>query len=407
MPNIKRRTFLATGAAAISDLDAYFAGGGSSAVDETLRSGIAHRKIPVAVGMFADSNKTLYAGAFGKRDSSGPPVRADSLFRIASMTKAVTTVAALQLVEEGKLDLSEPVSRRLPQLTSLDVLEGFDANGRPSVRPVKTQVTLRHLLTHTSGFCYSLWDEQMFRYSAFKQSNAAAKPGPLMFEPGARWQYGQGVDWAGRLVEAISGATLEGYFQERILRPLAMNDTSYILPEAKFDRLVSSYRRGPNGDLQENERKFPAPPKTFNGGGGLYSTAGDYVRFMQMILNRGRGANNVQILKSATVESMMKNQIGDLSAGKMKSFDPKESSDVDLQPGQTQKWGLGFLINTASYPGGRSAGSLAWAGISNTFYWIDPKRRRCGVLMMQYLPFCDREALGLLSDFEQAVYRNS
>jgi methyl acetate hydrolase len=207
-------------------------------------------------------------------------------------------------------------------------------------------------------------------------------------------------------VEAISGATLEDYFQHRILRPLAMNDTSYILTESKFDRLVSSYRRGPNGELQENQRKLPVRPGTFNGGGGLYSTAGDYVRFMQMILNDGRGTNNVRILKAATIESMMTNQIGELTAGKMKSFNPEMSADVAIQPGRTQKWGLGFLISTTPYSGGRSAGSLAWAGLSNTFYWIDPKRRRCAVLMMQYLPFMDREAVGLLSDFEQAVYRN-
>jgi CubicO group peptidase (beta-lactamase class C family) len=332
-------------------------------------------------------------------------VGVDALFRIASMTKAVTSVAAMQLVEQGKVDLSEPVSRHLPQLANLEVLEDIDAAGKPSLRPAKNQITLRHLLTHTAGFCYGIWDEKMFRYTSAKVAGAAAKPGPLMFEPGMRWQYGQGVDWAGRLVEAVSGATLEDYFQQQILRPLAMNDTSYILPEAKFDRLVNGYRRGPNRELQENERKLPSRPSAFNGGGGLYSTAGDYVRFMQMILNRGRGTNNARILKSATVESMMKNQIGELSAGKMKSFEP-DSADVDFQPGQIQKWGLGFLINTVPYPGGRAAGSLAWAGFSNTFYWIDPKRSRCAVLMMQFVPFCDEEAVGLLSDFEQAAYRN-
>jgi methyl acetate hydrolase len=151
---------------------------------------------------------------------------------------------------------------------------------------------------------------------------------------------------------------------------------------------------------------LPARATTFNGGGGLYSTAGDYARFMQMILNRGRGTNNARILKPATVESMITNQIGDLTAGKMKSFMPDVSSDVDMQPGRTEKWGLGFLINTIPYSGGRSAGSLAWAGISNTFFWIDPNRRKCAVLMMQYLPFVDKEAIALLNDFEQTVYRN-
>jgi CubicO group peptidase (beta-lactamase class C family) len=378
---------------------------GAGAVDETLRSGIARRKIPAVVGMAASDRKPLCAGSFGKRDAAGPPVRADSIFQIASMTKAITSVAAMQLVEQGKMNLEEPLSGRLPQLANLDVLEGFDAAGKPSFRSARTPVTLRHLLTHTSGLCYDTWDESMFRYTSAKLESNPAKAGPLMFEPGTRWQYGQGVDWAGRLVEAITGATLEDYFQEKIFRPLGMEDTSYILPAAKFDRLVSRYRRAPGGELVEDARKPPAAPKTFNGGGGLYSTAGDYVRFMQMILNQGAGPNNARILQRKTVDRMITNQIGELTAGKMKSFRPSTSADVDIQPGHTEKWGLGFLINTTPYAGGRSAGSLAWAGLFNTFYWIDPRRRRCAVLLMQYLPFVDKEATGLLDDFERVVYR--
>jgi methyl acetate hydrolase len=406
MPHINRRAFLAVAGGAATSFSSLFAAGDSAGVDETLRSGIGRRKIPAVVGMVGSETKTLYAGAFGTRDSSGVPVRVDSIFAIASMTKAVTTVAALQLVEQGKVDLDEPIAGRLPQLANLDVLEGFDAAGKPSIRPAKTPITLRHLLTHTSGLCYDTWDGNMFRYASAKPAASPAKPGPLMFEPGKRWQYGQGVDWAGRLVETISGTTLENYFQEKILRPLGMEDTSYILPAAKFDRLVGRYHRENGGGLQQDERKLPAPPATFNGGGGLYSTAADYVRFMQMILNHGTGPNNVRILQAKTVESMMTNQIGELTAGKMKSFRPDTSSDVDIQSGRTEKWGLGFLINTTPYAGGRSAGSLAWAGLFNTFYWIDPKQRRCAVILMQYLPFVDKEAVGLLDDFERVTYRN-
>ncbi len=380
---------------------------GSAQVDETLRSGIAGRKIPAAVGMVATGSKTLYEGAFGTRDSSGAPIRTDSIFGIASMTKAITTVAALQLVEQGKVQLEEPVSRHLPQLAKLDVLEGFDPQtGEPRLRPARTQVTLKHLLTHTSGFCYDNWDGDMFKYTSWMQGKTATgKVPPLMFEPGARWQYGQGVDWTGRLVEAVSGLSLEDYFQAKILGPLEMRDTSYIMTAAKFDRLVSVSQRQADGSLKQNPRALPSPPKAFNGGGGLYSTTGDYVRFMQMILGKGRGRNNAQILRAATVESMEVNQIGELSAGKMKSYHPNVSSDVDIQPGFKEKWGLGFLINTTAYAGGRSAGSLAWAGIDNTFYWIDPKRSLCATLMMQFLPFVDKEAVGLLGDFERAVYR--
>jgi CubicO group peptidase (beta-lactamase class C family) len=366
---------------------------GTGDVDETLRSGIARRKIPCVVAMAADAKKTLYAGAFGARDSSGVPVRPDSIFAIASMTKAITTVAALQLVEQGRVGLTEPVAKYLPQLANLDVWDG------QQLRPAKTPVTLHHLLTHTSGFCYDTWDGDMFRYVSQHPPAPGAKPGPLMFEPGARWQYGQGCDWAGRLVEAITGATLEQYFQDKIFKPLGMTDTSYILPPSKFDRSVTRYERQADGTLQQNERKQPNAPTSFNGGGGLYSTASDYVRFMQAILNRGAG-----ILKPKSVDSMMTNQIGDLTAGKMKSYQPNRSSDVDIQPGHTEKWSYGFLINTTAYDGGRAAGSLAWAGLYNTYYWIDPKRRICATILMQYLPFVDREAVGLLNDFERAVY---
>ena len=379
--------------------------GAAAKIDETLRSGIARRKIPAAVGMVTTDGATTYEGAFGVRDTSGAPAKLDSIFAIASMTKAITTVAALQLVEQGKFQLDEPVSKHLPQFASIEVLDRFDpSTGKAILRPARTLVTLKHLLTHTSGLCYDNWDGDMFRYTSTNGASAPGKAGPLMFEPGARWQYGQGADWAGRLVEAVSGMSLEEYFQTKILRPLEMVDTSYILPAAKFDRLVSNWRRQEDGALKQDERKLPAAPKTFNGGGGLYSTVGDYSRFMQMILGKGRGKNNARILQPKTVESMELNQIGELTAGKMKSFHPNISSDVDIQPGFTEKWGLGFLINTAAYPHGRSAGSLAWAGIDNTFYWIDPKRSLCATLMMQFLPFVDREAVGLLGDFERAVY---
>jgi methyl acetate hydrolase len=317
-------------------------------VDETLRSGIAERKIPAVVGMAATADRVLYEGAFGTRDSSGVPVTAGSIFAIASMTKAITTVAALQLVEQGKVLLDEPVSKYLPQLGKLDVLEGFDPRtGKPILRPARTQVTLKHLLTHTSGFCYDTWDRDMFRYASETTAAPGAVP-PLMFEPGKRWQYGPSIDWTGRLVEAVSGMNLEEYFQARILRPLEMPDTSFIVPASKFDRLVTNYKRQPDGSLKQDTRTLPTPH--INGGGGLFSTAGDYVRFMQMILGNGRGINKAQILQAKTVRTMEVNQIGELTAGKMKSSRPDSSSDVDIQPGFTEKWGFGFLINTTAYP---------------------------------------------------------
>ena len=375
-------------------------------LDETLRTGIQRRKIPAVVAMVANADSITYQGAFGKRDSaSGVDVNADSIFSIASMTKAITSAAALQLVEQGKLQLDEPVSRHIPEFAKLQVFEGLDATGKPRLRPVRTPVTLKHLLTHTSGFCYDRWSEEMTRYEKASGTTAGgvAPFVPLMFEPGTRWHYGYSVDWAGRLVEIVSGLTLEQYFQRHILEPLGMKDTSFLLPASKFDRLVSRWDRQADGTLQQEPRKLPTPPSAFNGGGGLYSTAGDYVKFTQMILHHGKSSGG-QILQAKTVDSMTRNQIGNLGAGKLKTQNPAESSDVDVHPGAIDKWGLGFLINETPYAGGRSAGSLAWAGLANTFYWIDPKRSLCAVLMVQFLPFVDKEAVGLLNDFEHAVY---
>ena len=382
---------------------------GAPGIDETLRESMMRRKIPVVTAMVATADKTTYSGAFGKRDSaSGMDVKIDSIFAIASMTKAITSTAALQLVERGKLTLDEPAAKHLPELGQVQVLEGFDDSGKPKLRPATKPITLRNLMTHTSGFAYDTWDAEIAKYTA--QAGGAIAPAtvaplvPLAFEPGTRWQYGYGLDWTGRLVETVSGQTLEQYFQSNILQPLGMKDTGFILPAEKFDRLVSAARRQSDGTLKEDPRTPPTPPKAFNGGGGLFSTAPDYVRFMQMILRHGRRPAKETILQPRTVQMMSSNQIGELGAGKLKTVRPAISSDVDFHPGFMDKFTFGFLMNTTAYAGGRSAGSLAWAGVYNTYYWIDPRRAICAVVMMQFLPFADKEGVGLLGDFERAVY---
>ena len=378
----------------------------TASIDDTLRTGLERRKIPAVTAMVATPDKIFYQGAFGVRDSaSGTPVKLDSIFAIASMTKAVTSVAAMQLVDQGKVKLDEPVSRHIPELKALQVFEGVDSAGKPILRPARKPVTLRHLLTHTSGFCYDTWSQEMQDYiKAGGAPPAGVAPQvPLMFEPGTRWQYGYGADWSGRLVENVSGLTLEQYFQRNICEPLGMKDTSFIPAPDKLERIVSRYDHQPDGSFKEEPRDFPAPT-AYNGGGGLNSTVGDYIKFTQMILRNGRGAGGKQILRPGTVKQMASNQIGNLGAGKLKTMNPARSSEVDIHPGAIDKWGLGFLINTVPYAGGRAAGSLAWAGIWNTFYWIDPKSQLCAVIMMQFLPFVDKEAVGMLGDFERAVY---
>jgi len=410
MPEISRRHFSAA-LLALSAQPRSIWGATTAGIDQTLRASLQQHKIPACVAMAATSSKTTYSGAFGKRDSkSGVDVNADSMFVIASMTKPITSVAAMQLVEQGKLKLDEPAGAYIKELGSLQVLQGFDSSGQPILKPASKPVTLRTLLTHTSGFCYDTWFSDMVRWEKATKTSlplgTVAPLTPLMFEPGSRWQYGTSADWSGRLVETVSGLSLEEYFQKNILGPLGMHDTSFLMPAAKFDRLVSESTRGDDGagPLKENPRNLPKPPKAFNGGGGLYSTAGDYVRFMQMILRRGQGPKGEPILQPKAVDMMATIQTGDLSCGKLKTARPGISSDVDFHPGFKDGFGFGFLINSQAYDGGRSAGSLAWAGIANTYFWIDPKKGVAGVIMMQYLPFADKEAIAVLGDFERAVY---
>jgi CubicO group peptidase (beta-lactamase class C family) len=412
MGTVTRREF-AVGALALGGLATRLRSARSAApdrsLDEVLRSGMQRLGIPAVTAMVAGRDGTLYQGAFGTRDAaSRQPLKADSIFAIASMTKAITSAAALQLVEQGKVSLTEPAARYLPQLSKTQVLDGFDASGKPRLRAPRTPITLHHLLTHTSGFCYAVWSAEMTRWATATGTNlppsAVAPDVPLMFDPGARWQYGNSVDWAGKLVEAVSGLTLEDYFQRNILQPLGMVDTTFVFPASKFERLVTGYTRQDDGKLKPNERVMPEKPAVYNGGGGLYSTTADYVRFMQMILRRGRGPKGEVILKSETVAQMSANQIGQLTAGRLKTQVPSVSRDVDLHPGASDRWGLGFLINQTPYAGGRSAGSLAWAGVFNTYYWIDPARELSAVIMMQFLPFVDEQAVAMLGDFERAVY---
>ncbi len=390
---MNRRSFT-TALAAASQLPA------QSTLDHALQHSMERHAIPCVTATVASSREILYQGAFGTRDAaSGQAVQIDSIFRIASMTKAITSVAALQLVEKKKFSLDEPAEKYLPELSGKQVLAGFDpASGRARLRPPNSPISLRHLLTHTSGLCYSLWHQDMKKWES-SPGVTSSTPSPLMFDPGTSWQYGQGIDVAGRLVESASGLTLEEYFQQHILRPLGMQDTSFIFPPAKFDRLVTGYRRQLDGTLKSDDRKQPTPPRAFNGGGGLFSTAPDYTRFAQMILNKGG-----DILSPESYKLLSTNQTGDIRAGVLNTTTPAASADVDFHPGESDRYTLGFLMNPKSYAPGRAAGSLAWAGIANTFYWIDPASDRCAVVMMQFQPFVDPNAMALLREFEQAVY---
>jgi methyl acetate hydrolase len=379
-------------------------------IDQILRQKCEAKEIPGVVALAATGNEVIYQGAFGKRDlSKDDAMTVDSVFWIASMTKAVTTAAGMQLVEQGKLSLDEPIGKVLPDLASPQVLDGFDAKGEPKLRPAKKPITLRHLMTHTAGFAYDMWNGDMVRYlektgtpGITSCQNAALKT-PLMTDPGTRWEYGTNIDFVGKAVEAVSGKRLDAYLQDHMFTPLGMNDTGFKISDSMRKRLVGMHARGEDGSLATIPFELEQAPEFHMGGGGLYGTAADYIKFTQMILNKGRGNGN-QLLKPETVALMGQNHIGDLTMGKMTTSIGWATNDVDLYPDIVKKWGLSFLINTAKTPEGRSAGSLAWAGLANTYFWIDPVRNVAGVILMQLLPFADGKCLEAFAGFERGVY---
>lgn len=379
-------------------------------IDETLRKTSDAKEIPGVVAIAASGNDVLYQGAFGKRDLSKPDAMTlDSVFWIASMTKAVTAAGAMQLVEQGKLSLDAPIGEVLPDLAAPQVLEGFDEGGEPKLRPASKPITLRHLMTHTAGFAYNIWNGDCAQYlektgtpNIFSCQNVALKT-PIMSDPGTRWEYGINMDFVGKAVEAASGKRLDAYLRDHMFGPLGMNDTAFKITDDMRQRLVATHARGEDGSLAPIPFEIEQNPEFHMGGGGLYSTAGDYIKFTQMILNKGRGNGN-QVLKPETVALMGQNHIGDLNISKMTTVAPMYTNDVDLFPDIVKKWGLSFLINNAKTPEGRSAGSLAWAGLANTYFWIDPARDVCGVILMQVLPFVDAKCLEAFAGFERGVY---
>jgi CubicO group peptidase (beta-lactamase class C family) len=379
-------------------------------IDAALRRPIETREVPGVVAMAATERGVFYEGAFGTRNSdAGPAMTLDTVFRIASMTKAITSVAAMQLVEQGKLSLEAPVPDIDPALSAPQVLEGFDASGAPRLRPARQKITLRHLLTHTAGFSYEQWDANTARYvkasgmPSTSTGKIVALRMPLVFEPGERWEYGVNIDWVGLIVEAVSGKKLDAYFRDHIFTPLGMKDSGFVASAEQRERQTNWHQRQADGSLQPQPYETQFTPEFWAGGGGLYSTAGDYMNFLQALMQGGE-FKGARILKPETVALMNRNHIGDIEAGILKTTDPRRSVDVDFFPGASLRWGLGYMINMQPGPNGRSAGTLTWAGIFNTHYWIDPTRRVTGLIMTQILPFGDEPAMRLYGQFERAVY---
>ena len=382
-------------------------------VDALLGGAIAGGAAAGVVAGATNRDGDLYLGGFGERVAgAGDEMTPDTVGWIASMTKALTGAAAMQLVEQGRLDLDAPASDVIPRLGEVGVLDGFDDDGSPRIRPARGAITLRHLLTHTSGFVYDIWNESMVRYQ-----EATGTPGiiecrdvclttPLAFDPGERWDYGIGIDWVGKMVEAVSGRRLGDHLRDCLLGPLGMDDTAFRITDGMRARLARIHMRGEDGSLApQMDLEIPQDPEFEMGGGGLYGTVGDYLRFIRMILNRGR-ANGERLLAPETVDAMSRNQMGECRVCELKTAIPPFSNDAEFFPGMPKTWGFTFMINTEDAPTGRSAGSLGWAGLANSFFWIDPVKGVGGAYLTQVLPFVDTGSFPLYLAFEQAVYEN-
>jgi CubicO group peptidase (beta-lactamase class C family) len=379
-------------------------------IDQALSQATEAGEVAGVVAAATVRGEPFYEGAFGRREIDKPAaMTVDTVFWIASMTKAITAAGAMQQVEEGKLALDAPISDVLPQLRSPQVFEGFDGSGKAKLRPAKRAITLRHLLTHTAGFSYDIWNADLGKYMeqngipGIITCQDAALSTPLTFDPGERWDYGISIDWAGKAVEAVSGKRLDSYLRDRIFAPLGMVDTSFALRADQRARLAAMHARGADGTLQAIPFELPPEPEFFMGGGGLYGTARDYLRFLNMIL-RGGTIDNVQILKRETVREMTQNNIGGITVETLKTAMPAFSNDANLFPGMVQNWGLSFCINTEQGPHGRSPGSLAWAGLANTYFWADPLHNVAGTIMTQTLPFADAKVLDLFGRLERGIY---
>jgi len=295
---------------------------GSTAIDTVLRDAVARKDVPGVVALVTNRERVLYQGAFGVADvSSGRALAPDAIFRIASMTKAVTSAALMQLVEQGRLGLDDPVDKHLPELASPKVFESFDAaSGDYKLRAAARPITVRHALTHTTGLAYP-FTSATWRDFKPRQGETYAFGGPLLFDPGERWHYSTSTDVVGRLVEVISGQKLEDYFRERIFTPLKMTDTSYNVPQDKAARLVAAQQRAGDRMTGDIVLQTPQPGLTIanpTGGGGLASTANDYGRFVRAFLNGGE-LDGARVLKPETVALMGRNHIGAVSVPALKT----------------------------------------------------------------------------------------
>ena len=379
-----------------------------------LDEAISNGSLKSVIGIIGSSDGIIFSHASGTRDIEYKKrIEIDAIIKIASMTKLVTTIAALQLCEKGLIDLDKGMDVYLPNFAKPKILVNFSQKYEPNFKIPKRIPSVRELITHTSGYVYPFFNANAM---AAQKSGVTQKDDgfsskhfnvPLAFEPGTKWEYGIGIGWLGLIVEEVSGYKLGSYFNDFIFDTLEMKDTSFELSEDKFHRSVTIMERYGGNLVALKEGQPKISEKGINkfqpGGGGLYSTLPDYAKILITLLNKGTYNRN-QILSESSVDAMFTNQIGKLDVEKITSQNQEISNDADMSFGSTAKWGLGFLLHPQGTQNGRSPGSASWAGMFNTYFWIDRRKSLFGMFATQVLPFYDTKSIEYLKKFEKSVY---
>jgi len=370
-------------------------------------------RVPGVVAMLTDRRGNTYEGAAGERQlGAGQNMTTDTVFAIFSTTKAITGTAVMQCVEEGKLDLDTPARNYVPDIGKLQVLDGFDGDGSPRFRAPKRDITTRMLMLHTAGFAYDIFNETYNRLAqehgqpSVITASKAALMTPLLFDPGERWEYGSNLDWCGQIVESIRGKRLGEVMKERIFEPLGMTDIAFSLTPSMRARLAILHQREANGSLTPMpDLQLPQDPEIHMGGHGLYGTVGEYMKFIRMWLNDGAGQSG-RVLKAETVQAAVRNGLGDKKIKMLPGVIATLSNDAEFFPGLSKSWAYSFMVNDTEAPTGRPAGALGWAGLANSFFWIDRQNGIGGYWATQILPFADPTSFGGYMEFETAAYRH-
>ncbi len=377
-------------------------------LDRVLRGVVeGENGVPGVVAMATDRDENFYEGVAGERElGSGREMTTDTVFAIFSCTKAITGVAVMQLVEEGVLGLDDPAKEYAPEISEIQVLEGFDDAGEPRVRRPALDVTVGQLMLHTAGFGYDFFNHDLIRYGEKRDvpsvvtATQASLNSVLLFDPGERWEYGSNIDWVGKVVEGARGKRLGGVMRERIFEPLGMEDTAFTMSDSMRARRATMHQREEDETLTPHPGfELPQDPEQHMGGHGLYGTVGDYMKFIRMVLNDGAG-----VLRPETVESMTQDGLDGMKIKALPGAIPTLSNDAEFFPGMSKCWGYTFMINDEDAPTGRPAGELGWAGLANLYYWIDRKNGVGGFWATQIFPFADPVSFGGFMDFETAVY---